>query len=186
MNGDLLTLSQDIHDGNILFTPSPFTYRYPDGFPAIPPGGSYLIDFETAVWLPEGPGKQGPVELKESVIRAPRSMEKFDPYAWDMWCDGLVLQYTVKVSAATCEHLYWHPVTDLCAQYIQLTYPLSWFVGHYVKWVIGSEQGCPGVCHCRPSAKTARRVAVCARSLLSGWRYISKVYTWCRSVIVRS
>lgn len=33
----------------------------------------------------------------------------------------------------------------------------------YIRWLIGDEKGCTGMCYCRPTARTALRVALVLR-----------------------
>lgn len=56
----------------------------------------YIIDFESALHLPQGPGMQHPVELPPSALSS-LGRTHFDPYAWDMYCVGKLFDDTIKV-----------------------------------------------------------------------------------------
>ncbi len=59
----------------------------------------YLIDFGGAMQLGLGPGHQPAIDLPGSQIRKPNpSMERFDPYAWDMYCVGITFDTLARVS----------------------------------------------------------------------------------------
>ncbi|RDX39584.1 hypothetical protein OH76DRAFT_1367351 [Lentinus brumalis] len=128
--------------------------RNSEQFPEVPSGAVYIIDFESALHLPQGPGMQHPVELPPSALSS-LGRTHFDPYAWDMYCVGKLFDDTIKI--------VWREKS------------LPWYVRWFTDWLIGTERGCPGVCHCRPSARLARRVAVAARFVLSKWRGIQGV-----------
>lgn len=62
----------------------------------------YLIDFGNSLVLPLGPGKQGPIELPSSVVDHFEGVSRFDPYAWDVYCTGLLFARIVEVSSLHC------------------------------------------------------------------------------------
>ncbi len=58
----------------------------------------YLIDFGGAKILELGPGHQPAIDLPESQIGKPNpSMERFDPYAWDVYCVGMTFNMLTQV-----------------------------------------------------------------------------------------
>ncbi|KAI0708132.1 hypothetical protein C8T65DRAFT_650703 [Cerioporus squamosus] len=109
----------------------------------------YLFDFGGARRLELGPGLQPAIDLPGSQIRKPKpSMERFDPYSWDVYCIGMTF--------------------DMLAHYVS-TYshkPTPWFLQKYIDWVIGPECGCKSVCRCRPSARRALLVLTLIRGVV--------------------
>lgn len=61
-------------------------------------GRVYLIDYERSAHYPEGPGRQPAVPLPVTATKPPVEMKSFDPYAWDMYCVGTMLDITLRVS----------------------------------------------------------------------------------------
>ncbi|RDX42554.1 hypothetical protein OH76DRAFT_1362604 [Lentinus brumalis] len=109
----------------------------------------YLIDFGGAKILELGPGHQPAIDLPESQIGKPNpSMERFDPYAWDVYCVGMTFNMLTQVSRK----------------------PIPWFLRRYIDWVIGPVCGCKSVCHCRPSARRALFVL----TLIRGFVHVSE------------
>lgn len=49
-----------------------------------------------------------------------------------------------------------------------------WLALKYIRWLIGDEKGCSGVCHCRPTARTALRVVIILRWAI----YAAEGYDW--------
>ncbi|KAI0711749.1 hypothetical protein C8Q76DRAFT_65274 [Earliella scabrosa] len=105
--------------------------------PNIEPGKVYIIDYGASRRLELGPGHQPAVELPETQCKPPLGMKRFDPYSWDVYCTGVLFKTFVEV---------W------------LRKPVSWIARWYIRWLIGNERGCSGVCHCRPTARRARQV----------------------------
>lgn len=85
--------------------------------PGVPLGRLYIIDFEMARHLPLGPRAQGPVQLTGALIQAPLGVSRFDPYAWDMYCVGVLFDEVLEVSdvikgqmqlLTSRAHSHWH------------------------------------------------------------------------------
>ncbi|KAI0691357.1 hypothetical protein C8T65DRAFT_670534 [Cerioporus squamosus] len=95
------------------------------------------------------PGLQPAIDLPESQIPKPDpSMEKFDPYAWDVYCVGVTF----------------HILANHVSTYSRK--PTPWFLRKYIDWVIGPECGCKSVCRCRPSARRALLVLTLIRGVV--------------------
>ncbi|KAI0655854.1 hypothetical protein C8Q70DRAFT_1015952 [Cubamyces menziesii] len=110
----------------------------------------YLIDFNTSKRLTLGPGAQPAITLPPTQTPPPHGLKHFDPYSWDMYCLGRLLQ-------------------DVMKNYSHDGKRPSWVAQHYANWLIGEERGCYGTCRCRPTARTARR-------LLSVIRFLAPVF----------
>ena len=139
----------------------------------IPPGSPYFIDFETSQELPLGPGRQPAIELPPSQYPKPGGLTRLDPYSWDMYCVGILSNSVFQV----CYHSL---LVDLVAlTLIQRVHKLkssrSRVAGWYVRWLMGDERGCAGVCHCRPRARQARRVLVVVRWVVCWHEFVSGV-----------
>ena len=59
----------------------------------------YIIDFHTSRQLALGPGRQPPIVLPPSQEEKPPGVTTLDPYSFDMYCTGKLLQYILKVGA---------------------------------------------------------------------------------------
>ncbi|KAH9846055.1 hypothetical protein C2E23DRAFT_623866 [Lenzites betulinus] len=106
----------------------------------IVPHRLYIIDFDSSRQFALGPGVQPAVVLPESQTKKPNGLQLLDPYSWDVYCVGRTLE-------------------RLFEQYTEQTnLRIPWVAETYIKWLIGNERGCPGVCRCRPTARTALRV----------------------------
>ncbi|KAH9846054.1 hypothetical protein C2E23DRAFT_744990 [Lenzites betulinus] len=99
----------------------------------------YIIDFDSSKQFALGPGVQPAITLPETQTAKPNGLELLDPYSWDVYCIGRTLEGIVKY------------------QYERSNNQPSWIVEQYIRWLIGNERGCPGVCRCRPTARTALR-----------------------------
>ncbi|KAI8995449.1 hypothetical protein BD414DRAFT_520712 [Trametes punicea] len=106
----------------------------------------YIIDFDSSRQLEFGPGKQHAITLPETQMEPPKGLTHFDPYSWDVYCLGRVLEFLAK---------------DYCETRWRMPRIAQW----YAKWLIGDERGCRTVCHCRPTARTARLILACIRLL---------------------
>ncbi|KAI0357939.1 hypothetical protein OH77DRAFT_1398161 [Trametes cingulata] len=115
----------------------------------------YIIDFDIARQFPLGPGAQPAIVLPETQPRPPNGLTEFDPYSWDVYCLGWMLEYFLKVSipGRTAD-----VVGTIQMGYTSQGHRVPWIARRYVQWLVGDERGCTGVCRCRPTAKTARRV----------------------------
>ncbi|KAI0364402.1 hypothetical protein BV20DRAFT_1005889 [Pilatotrama ljubarskyi] len=101
----------------------------------------YIIDFDTARQFALGPGSQRAITLPETQVAPPDGSTRFDPYSWDVYCLGRLFEQLLK------------------AHYRNIG-ESPWLLRQYIKWLIGKERGCSGVCKCRPSATAARRILV--------------------------
>ncbi|KAI0323180.1 hypothetical protein GY45DRAFT_1439663 [Cubamyces sp. BRFM 1775] len=57
----------------------------------------YVIDFHTSRQLASGLGYQQSIALPRAQIRHPLKMETLDPYSWDVYCLGKVLELLAQV-----------------------------------------------------------------------------------------
>ena len=57
----------------------------------------YIIDFDRSHKLQLKPGVQGAVALPETVCQPPPGITRLDPYSWDVYCAGNLLQELVEV-----------------------------------------------------------------------------------------
>ncbi|KAI0325202.1 hypothetical protein GY45DRAFT_1261323 [Cubamyces sp. BRFM 1775] len=129
----------DLCEGNIIVS-GPEDEPYHEGVGAF---RIFIIDFDSAQRFPLGPGNQPAISLPPTQMPPPNGLKHFDPYAWDVYCTGHILQNIMLLN------------------YEERTPPQV--VRWYVQWLIGSERGCTTVCHCRPTARRARQVLVLIR-----------------------
>ncbi|KAI0658960.1 kinase-like domain-containing protein [Cubamyces menziesii] len=117
----------------------------------------YIYDFDTSLQFAHGPGRQHAITLPESQIPPPSGLTYFDPYSWDVYCLG-------------------HLLDELMDHYVALhTKSPPWLLRRYARWLIGNERGCTSVCRCRPTAKGALRV-------MSAMRSVASLLEWCSSL----
>ena len=57
----------------------------------------YIIDFDRARNLELKPGAHGAIALPSTVCRPPPGITHLDPYSWDVYCAGNLLQELVEV-----------------------------------------------------------------------------------------
>ncbi|KAI0350787.1 hypothetical protein OH77DRAFT_1506857 [Trametes cingulata] len=103
-------------------------------------GRVYIIDFQNARRFSAGPGVQCAIPLPSAQFKPPSGMDCFDPYSWDVYCLGKLFEQMAKL-------VFWGR---------KGAYP--WIVRRLMQWMVGNEQGCRGVCRCRPTARQTRRV----------------------------
>ena len=65
--------------------------------PRVTAGKLYIIDFDRARRLELKPGAQGAIALPSTVCRPPPGITHLDPYSWDVYCAGNLLQELVEV-----------------------------------------------------------------------------------------
>ncbi|KAM5541273.1 hypothetical protein V8D89_005202 [Ganoderma adspersum] len=65
----------------------------------------YIIDFHTSRQLGLGPGRQPPIVLPPSQEKKPSGVTALDPYSFDVYCAGSLMQFLLKVGA-TYEYEY--------------------------------------------------------------------------------
>ena len=94
----LIRAIQDICPGNLLAA----TSREPsvDGA-RVTAGKVYIIDFDRSLRLAHGPGTQAAVLLPPAQFVPPAGVTHLDPYAWDVYCAGRVLETFLKA----CHHV---------------------------------------------------------------------------------
>ncbi|KAI1789919.1 hypothetical protein LXA43DRAFT_1150603 [Ganoderma leucocontextum] len=123
----------DICPGNLLAAPP----REAGCDARVTAGKVYIIDFDRSRRLAHGPGTQGPVRLPPTQYAPPPGVTHLDPYAWDVYCVGRVLETFCKGRPA---------------------YGAPWVAERLALWLTGKgdERGCTGVpCRCRPTARRA-------------------------------
>ncbi|KAI0711683.1 hypothetical protein C8Q76DRAFT_769453 [Earliella scabrosa] len=124
--------------------------------PQVEAGKVYIIDFGDSKRLERGPGCQPAVDLPKTFYKHPLAMTRFDPYSWDMYCTGMLLQELLQRS--------------------------FWIARRYAAWLVGKERGCTGVCHCRPSARRARQVLAALHGAVFVWDCFAKVVDYARDL----
>ena len=60
-------------------------------------GKLYIIDFSESRQLQLGPSHQPPIDLPQSIIPKPLKMQRLDPYSFDVYCLGIVLNSLLNV-----------------------------------------------------------------------------------------
>ena len=129
--------------------------------PSVEVGKVYIIDYGASQRLPAvGPGLQPAVDLPETQCKPPLGMKRFDPYSWDVYCTGVLFKTFVEV-CRVLQILRNHSCRadpSCTALQVWLDRPVSWIARWYIRWLIGNERGCSGVCTCRPTARRARQV----------------------------
>ncbi|KAI0676927.1 kinase-like domain-containing protein [Trametes maxima] len=132
----------DLCTGNVLVAHPNDTVFHKE----IIPWRAYIIDFDTSQQLKFGPGVQPVIPLPEMQVSPPNGLLEFDPYAWDVYCLGLLLMRALDNQLGQRQRYYW---------------TARWFA----RWLIGNERGCDGRCRCRPTVRVARRVLQLIRPL---------------------
>ncbi|KAI0764781.1 hypothetical protein C8Q74DRAFT_1205007 [Fomes fomentarius] len=118
-------------------------------YPSLELGKIYIIDFGESRQFELRPGRQPATDLPPSQIPKPANITRLDPYSWDMYCVGKVFETLASVV------------------YSRRSQPQM--LRRFVEWVIGNEQGCPsGVCHCRPTARSAREALLTLQAIVEG------------------
>ncbi|KAI0330101.1 hypothetical protein GY45DRAFT_1303599 [Cubamyces sp. BRFM 1775] len=117
----------------------------------------YIYDFDTSLQFARGPGRQHAITLPESQTPPPNGLTYFDPYSWDVYCLGHLLDQLMNYCVT-----------------LHATSP-PWLLRRYAQWLIGNERGCSSVCRCRPTAKRALRV-------MSAIRSVASLVEWCSSL----
>ncbi|KAH9857406.1 hypothetical protein C2E23DRAFT_719678 [Lenzites betulinus] len=149
----LKIVHMDVCDGNMLTADT----RHASAYQRVVAGRLYIIDFGQSRQFALGPGVQPAITLPETQMIPPKDLLYFDPYSWDVYCAGVTMEWLLKVSY----------------RYIPPDPP--WLAKTLVQWLIGDERGCSGVCHCRPTARTALRVLIVLRwavCVMDGYNYV--------------
>ncbi|KAI0328456.1 hypothetical protein GY45DRAFT_1355149 [Cubamyces sp. BRFM 1775] len=153
----------DLCFGNVGGTPpSPVPYRA-----TLPPGRVYIYDFNTSRQFTRGPGSQPAITLPETQIRPPNGLTHFDPYSWDVYCLGVLLN-------------------GLMDMYAEDKPSPPWLLRRYAQWLIGNERGCRTVCRCRPTARTALCIMSIVRFMLSTLDSCATLYQRVLSIFRRT
>ncbi|RPD79429.1 hypothetical protein L226DRAFT_531238, partial [Lentinus tigrinus ALCF2SS1-7] len=125
-------------------------------------GKVYIVDFSESRLLHLEPGRQPAIDLPQSIIPKPLEMERLDPYSFDVYCLGIVLENT--------------------SQFVYKQRPTPWLLQRCAQWLIGNERGCTGVCRCRPTARRARQVLVVLQWAFRGLTLVESIFLSVRSV----
>ncbi|RPD65167.1 hypothetical protein L227DRAFT_203523 [Lentinus tigrinus ALCF2SS1-6] len=125
-------------------------------------GKVYIVDFSESQLLHLGPAQQPAIDLPQSIIPKPLEMQHFDPYSFDVYCLGIVLENTLK--------------------FVYKQRPTPWLLQRCAQWLIGNERGCTGVCRCRPTARRARQVLVVLQWAFRGLTLVESMLLSIRSV----
>ena len=172
----LIRAIQDICPGNLLAaTPREASV---DGA-RVTAGKVYIIDFDRSLRLAHGPGTQPAVLLPPAQFAPPNAgVTHLDPYAWDVYCAGRVLETFLKA----CHHVRCQNSTSLLTYILEFkqtrlgegdgtSAPCPWVAEWLVSWLKGEERGCAGVCYCRPTARRALQAVSVIRWCLCavGW-----------------
>lgn len=67
--------------------------------PRIVEGKLYIIDFHTSRQFALEPGHQPPIALPPSQVEKPPGVTTLDPYAFDVYASGMLMQQILKVGA---------------------------------------------------------------------------------------
>ena len=62
-------------------------------------GKLYIIDFHTSQQLALGPGRQPPIALPPSQVEKPPGVTALDPYSFDVYASGRLMQHILTVRA---------------------------------------------------------------------------------------
>ncbi|KAH9853203.1 hypothetical protein C2E23DRAFT_778132 [Lenzites betulinus] len=126
----------------------------------------YIIDFDSSKQFALGPGVQPAILLPDTQTDKPNGLELLDPYSWDVYCVGRTIEEVMKRVQDQSEFRKTRP---------------PWIATKCIQWLIGNERGCPGVCRCRPTARTALRVV----KLLVRVVYVVEGCRWMTRTILR-
>lgn len=84
-----------MYDGQVIIA----TEREVAFHPQLVAGKVYIIDYGISKRLKEGPGHQHAIDLPETNCEPPLEMKRFDPYAWDVYCTGVLLRRITQVGS---------------------------------------------------------------------------------------
>ncbi|KAM5541274.1 hypothetical protein V8D89_005203 [Ganoderma adspersum] len=124
----------------------------------------YFIDFHTSRQLALGPGRQPPILLPPSQEEKPSGVTTLDPYSFDVYCAGMLMQFLLKYTSLK-----------------EPDYP--WIPRQYAQWLVGNERGCTSICHCRPTARRARQVLTVLRWLACTSEFLGRACVFARRVL---
>ena len=145
----------------------------------------YFIDFHTSRQLALGPGRQPPILLPPSQEEKPSGVTTLDPYSFDVYCAGKLMQFLLKVSAVYVRQLLdGLLMPDETTQFTFLEEPdYPWIPRRYAQWLVGNERGCTSICHCRPTARRARQVLTVLRWLVYGREFLGRGFVVVRRLL---
>ncbi|KAJ8481351.1 hypothetical protein ONZ51_g6048 [Trametes cubensis] len=66
-------------------------------------GRIYIYDFNTSRQFTRGPGYQHAITLPETQVSPPNGLTHFDPYSWDVYCLGHLMNELMDVGAIRCD-----------------------------------------------------------------------------------
>ncbi|KAI0658941.1 hypothetical protein C8Q70DRAFT_916692 [Cubamyces menziesii] len=130
-------------------------------------GRIYIYDFNTSRQFTHGPNSQPAITLPETQTPPPNDLTHFDPYSWDVYCLGVLLNESMDL-------------------YAERKPSPPWLLRWYARWLIGNERGCRAVCRCRPTAQTALRVMSVIRWAVYALERCSTVYQTISSALSRA
>ncbi|KAI0658963.1 hypothetical protein C8Q70DRAFT_1154863 [Cubamyces menziesii] len=117
----------------------------------------YIYDFNTSRQFARGPGYQHAITLPETQVSPPNGLTHFDPYSWDVYCLGHLMNELMDIYAED------HPSPP-------------WLLRRYARWLIGHERGCQSACCCRPTVQNALRMMSVVRLSISVLQWYSTLY----------
>ncbi|PIL34773.1 hypothetical protein GSI_02560 [Ganoderma sinense ZZ0214-1] len=127
-------------------------------------GKVYLIDFHTSQQLALAPGHQPPIVLPPSQAKKPADVTTLDPYSFDVYCTGKLMERILLYTALKEPDLPWIP-------------------RRYAQWLVGNERGCTSVCRCRPTARRARQVLTVLRWLVYTSEFLGRGFVFMRRIL---
>ena len=146
----------------------------------------YFIDFHTSRQLALGPGRQPPILLPPSQEEKPSGVTTLDPYSFDVYCAGKLMQFLLKVSPKydcyrTGSLIPGETETTQFTFLEEPDYPR--IPRRYAQWLVGEERGCTSLCRCRPTARRARQVLTVLRWLVYTSEFIGRKFASARRVL---
>ncbi|KAJ8462841.1 hypothetical protein ONZ51_g10643 [Trametes cubensis] len=75
----------------------------------------YIYDFNTSRQFARGPGYQHAITLPETQVSPPNGLTHFDPYSWDVYCLGHLMNELMDVGAIRCDK---HSSADILRRYM--------------------------------------------------------------------
>ena len=78
-------------------------------------GKVYIVDFGQSRQLALGPGRQPPIVLPPSQTQKPGDVTALDPYSFDVYCAGRLMERCLKVNATVHERVFRLMLDGNCA-----------------------------------------------------------------------
>lgn len=88
-----LIASQDICRGNMLTANA----KHASMHGQVVENRLYIIDFGQSRQFALGPGVQRAITLPNTQILPPNGLRHFDPYSWDIYCTGRMMERFIRV-----------------------------------------------------------------------------------------